>query len=237
MKRVLFVDAVEPPAEFPVDPSGSVEQWFGRHLKRERDLQVQTLRISSPQLAAESGTADGIIISGSPRDAWADTSDVLEMLVFARRILSGRQPVLGVCFGHQLLGRALGGSVGRNPAGWEVGSRTVGLTAAGLKSPLFDGFHYEFAVIQGHRDAVLALPPRAKILATNGHTPIQAFSLDERIFGVQFHPEMDGDILRRLWTERRERLRGEVSFDLDEALDSAEADASCVFHNFAAMLQ
>jgi GMP synthase-like glutamine amidotransferase len=78
---------------------------------------------------------------------------------------------------------------------------------------------------------------RAKILATNGHTPIQAFSLDERIFGVQFHPEMDGDILRRLWTERRERLRGEVSFDLDQALDSAEADASRIFHNFVAMLQ
>jgi GMP synthase (glutamine-hydrolysing) len=236
MKRVLLVDAVEPTAERAAHPLGSVERWFGTYLKAERDVSFHVVPGSSPILAAEADAADGVIVSGSPRDAWADSPDVLHLLEFVRRVVSRGQPVLGVCFGHQLLGRGLGADVRRNPAGWEVGARKVELTAAGLESPLFAGFDSEFDVIESHRDAVLTLPSGAKLLAANAHTPIQAFSVDERFFGVQFHPEMDGEILRHVWTERREKLRGTVDFDLDQALDSADADASRVFHNFVAIL-
>ncbi len=135
------------------------------------------------------------------------------------------------------ISRATGGDVGRNPAGWEVGAIPVELTAEGRQSPLFAGFDPEFAAIQSHRDAVFTLPAVAKILATNARAPIQAFSADDRIFGVQFHPEMDGEILRHRWSERREKLRGQVGFDLDRALDTAEADASRVLQNFVAMLR
>lgn len=235
MKRVLLVDAVEAPPECAAGPMGSVEQWFARHLKPSAEM--QTLPASSPLLATAAETSDGVIISGSPRDAWADEPDVLNLLEFVRRILAGRQPVLGVCFGHQLLGRAVGGDVRRNPAGWEVGSPTVELTPAGLKNPLFAGFESKFATIQSHQDAVLALPASAKVLATNARTPIQAFSIEDRIFGVQFHPEMDGEILRHRWTERRGKLRGQTGFDLDQALDSADADASRVLQNFLTILR
>jgi GMP synthase (glutamine-hydrolysing) len=236
MKRVLLVDAVESTAERTAHPVGSVERWFGTYLKAEPDVGFHVVPGSSPMLTSEADAADGVIISGSPRDAWADSPDVLHLLEFAQRIVSRGQMVLGVCFGHQLLGRALGADVRRNPAGWEVGARKVELTAAGLESPLFAGFDAEFGVIESHRDAVLTLPRGAKLLAANAHTPIQAFSVDERFFGVQFHPEMDGEILRQVWAERREKVRGTVDFDLDQALDSADADASRVFHNFAAIL-
>jgi GMP synthase (glutamine-hydrolysing) len=237
MKRVLLVDAVEAPADLSAGPLGSVEQWFGRCLVSERNLEIQTLPASSPKLAAAAERADGVIISGSLRDAWTDEPDVLQLLAFAQQIVSRRQPMLGVCFGHQLLGRALGGDVRRNPVGWEVGSTTVELTAAGSESPLFAGFDSQFSAIQSHRDAVLSLPANATLLATNAHTPIQAFSVGDRVFGVQFHPEMDGAILRHRWTERREKLRGQTAFDLDLALDSAEADASRIMPNFVAILR
>jgi GMP synthase (glutamine-hydrolysing) len=158
------------------------------------------------------------------------------MLKFVQTIIARRQPVLGVCFGHQLLGRGLGGEVRQHPAGWEVGTCKVKLTDAGLESPLFAGFDPEFDVIESHRDAVFTLPAGARLLATNAHTPIQAFSVEDRFFGVQFHPEMNGEILRHVWTERRVKLRGQVGFDLDQALDSANADAPRLFHNFIAAL-
>jgi GMP synthase (glutamine-hydrolysing) len=236
MKRVLLVDAVESPAERAADPPGSVERWFGTYLNFAEEVDFQTVPASSPRLDSEAKAADGVIISGSPRDAWSDAPDVLHLVEFVQRIASRRQPVLGVCFGHQLLARGLGADVRRNPAGWEVGARKVELTPAGLESPLFAGFDAEFEVIESHRDAVLTLPPGAKLLAANAHTPIQAFSVEERFFGVQFHPEMDGEILRHVWTERREKLRGEVGFDLDQALDTADADASRIFRNFVAIL-
>lgn len=236
MKRVLLVDAVEAPPELAAHPLGSVEKWFGKYLSQERGVELQTLPSSAAGLAGAADIADAVIISGSPRDAWAADPDTLGLLDLTRQVVSSRRPMLGVCFGHQLLGRALGGEVQRNPAGWEVGSLTVELTLAGLASPLFAGFDPTFRVIQSHRDAVLTLPPGAKLLATNAWTPVQAFSFEDRIFGVQFHPEMSGEILRHRWKERRERLRGQTGFDLDQALDSAEADASRVFHNFIAML-
>lgn len=236
MKRVLLVDAVESPAERSAQPLGSVEQWFGRFLNPERGVSFQVLPASSSNLASAADAADGVIISGSPRDAWSDTPDVLNLVQFAQRTASHGQYILGVCFGHQLLARALGADVRRNPAGWEVGARKVELTSVGVNSPLFSGFDAEFDVMESHRDAVLTLPPGAELLAANTHTPIQAFGVEDRMFGVQFHPEMSGDILRHVWAERRDRLRGEVSFDLDEALDTADADASQIFHNFIAIL-
>jgi GMP synthase (glutamine-hydrolysing) len=236
MKRVLLVDAVESTAKNPVHPPRPVEQWFGVHLAAKDQVSLQVIPSSSPTLDTNAAEADGVIISGSPRDAWADSPDILQLLEFVRRTVSRGQPTLGVCFGHQLLGRGLGADVSQNPAGWEVGARKVKLTSDGLNSALFAGFDPEFDAIESHRDAVLTLPPAGKLLASNTHTPIQAFSVGERFFGVQFHPEMDGEILRYVWSERREKLRGTVGFDLDHALDSAEADASRIFHNFIAML-
>ena len=236
MKRVLLVDAVEDASESAKASVRSVEQWFGRHLGLERKAVLHTVPASSSSLGEAAEGADGVVISGSPRDAWSEDPEVLRLLGFARQLLLGRQPVLGVCFGHQLLARAAGGDVRRSSMGWEVGATRVHLTPAGVESPLFAGFDEEFAAIQSHRDAVSALPPGATVLAMNAHTPIQAFSLEKRIFGVQFHPEMNGEILRRRWSERREQWRGQVSFDLDHALDSADADASRVLRNFLAIL-
>jgi GMP synthase (glutamine-hydrolysing) len=234
MKRILLVDAVETAAADADRPLASVEHWFERHLRGCADL--HTLPASAPTLAEDAKSVDGVMISGSARDAWADSPDVLDLLAFARRMLAADRPVLGVCFGHQLLGRALGGEVRRNPAGWEVGATRVELTPDGAESPLFAGFDAKFMAIQSHRDAILALPAEAKVLATNPHSPIQAFSVGDRVFGVQFHPEMDGEILRHRWVKRREKLRGQVGFDLDAALDTAEADASRVLRNFIALI-
>jgi GMP synthase-like glutamine amidotransferase len=236
MKRVLLVDAVESPAESSIHLGRPVERWFGAHLNQKYNVILEVVPASSAALATSADAADGVIISGSPRDAWSDSPDVLQLLEFVQRTISRSQPTLGVCFGHQLLGRGLGADVRQNPAGWEVGARKVKLTSDGLNSALFAGFDPEFEAIESHRDAVLTLPPAGKLLASNTHTPIQAFSVGERFFGVQFHPEMDGEILRFVWTERREKFRGQVGFDLDHALDSAEADASRIFHNFIAML-
>lgn len=236
MKNVLLVDVVEAPAEFAAHPLGSVEKWFGRTLHNLPGVALRTIPASSTELQVSAKAADAIIISGSPRDAWVDSPDIQQLIRFAQDAAERRQPMLGVCFGHQLLGRALGGEVRQNPAGWEVGSPSIQLTDAGAKSPLFAGFSAQFPVIQSHRDAVITLPPGGTLLAMNASTSIQAFSLEERILGVQFHPEMDGAILRHLWEKRREKLRGQVGFDLDQVLDTAEADSSRVLHNFVQKL-
>jgi GMP synthase (glutamine-hydrolysing) len=106
------------------------------------------------------------------------------------------RPVLGVCFGHQLLAWKHGARVARNPAGRELGTVTVELTAQGRSCELFSGFPERFEVQATHDDVVLEAVEGLQVLARNETCGVQAFSLGARIFGVQFHPEMDATSIR-----------------------------------------
>jgi GMP synthase (glutamine-hydrolysing) len=112
-------------------------------------------------------------------------------------------PVLGVCFGHQLLAAALGGTVERNPRGPEVGTREVTLTEAGRGDPLLAGLPDRLAVQQFHADHVPAVPPGAVLLAGGAHTPVQAFAHGPRLRAVQFHPEFTVARVRAMCDEER----------------------------------
>lgn len=238
-RKLLVIDIVEFAPEEAGHPLGNVAQWFERHFEVLHGITVRTVRASTERLSEAARTADAIIFSGSPRDAWADDPLNDRLIAVAHHSADEGKPMLGVCFGHQLLARAFGGTVHRHPVGWEVGETTVHLTKAALDSPLFAGMPQQLRVIESHRDAVLELPANAELLASNQHTRTQAFAIGSDIFGVQFHPEMNGDLLRHLWLGRRDRVRGEVDFDLDAQLDSAGStpEAERIFENFATLIR
>lgn len=119
-----------------------------------------------------------------------------------RRHLVERTPVLGICFGHQLLGMALGGSSGPNARGREIG--TV-MFAAAQGDSLLGGLS-EIPVAMTHLDTVNALPPDAAVLGSTALDPHAAIRFSETAWGVQFHPEMDAAILRDYVTALRDRL-------------------------------
>jgi GMP synthase (glutamine-hydrolysing) len=105
------------------------------------------------------------------------------------------KPVLGVCFGHQLLAWRHGARIAKNPLGRELGPVHVELTYAGRRSPLFDAFPPRFEVQATHEDVVLE-GGGLEVLASNAACGIQAFARGPRTFGVQFHPEMDATSIR-----------------------------------------
>jgi GMP synthase (glutamine-hydrolysing) len=144
---------------------------------------------------------------------------------YLRELTRERVPALGVCFGHQLLGQALGGEVQRNPRGREIG--TVGLTTL-LDDTLFRRVAFPLRVNATHVDSVVRLPPDATVLAKTELEPHAAVRFNESTWGVQFHPELDADIMRAFLEERRELITNE---GLDAArlladVDDAPAGAS-----------
>jgi GMP synthase (glutamine-hydrolysing) len=143
-----------------------------------------------------------------------------------------------VCFGHQLVGYAFGGRVRENPAGWEVGTIEIELTDEGRRDPLFAGLPARLRVNQSHQDEVFELG-QARRLAGGAQTATQAIAVGEHVRGVQFHPEMDGSVIRRLIDYRRAILGGDAekrgkreSVDQILARSGDTPDSEQVLRNF-----
>jgi GMP synthase-like glutamine amidotransferase len=129
---------------------------------------------------------------------------------FVSRMLAAGTPLLGICLGGQLLADVAGGVVSSNCCG-EKGLVDVNLTVTGAADPLFAGIDRRFRAFQWHNDS-FTIPPGATHLATSAACPGQAFRLGNA-WGVQFHPEVDSDIVAA-WSGRtpdRERLTAEFA--------------------------
>jgi GMP synthase (glutamine-hydrolysing) len=187
---------------------GDYPDWFNQALGAE----LPVLRAHLGETLELPAGTQGVIVSGSPLsltqpEPWMD--EVAEELL---RIGERGTPVLGVCFGHQLLGRAAGSQVVRNPKGREMGTVRVQLTAAGRTDPLFRGWVPEdgLAEVQAtHVDSVDPVPPGATLLASNERCATQALRLSDAVASVQFHPELRPETLRDLIDSRAGALRAE----------------------------
>jgi GMP synthase (glutamine-hydrolysing) len=105
-------------------------------------------------------------------------------------------PALGVCLGHQLIAAALGGTVGRNPRGRQIGVYDVGWTAEAATDPLLAGFATTRRAVQWNEDLVLEPPPGAVLLAATALGEVQAMRFAPTVWGVQWHPEATPEIVR-----------------------------------------
>ncbi|HVE87498.1 MAG TPA: glutamine amidotransferase [Myxococcales bacterium] len=136
---------------------------------------------------------DAVIVTGSPLSATAPTAWMKELAGYMVDAAERRVPVLGVCFGHQLLGMVMGVPVVKSPAGREIGTVEVALTEEGWRDPLFEGLPARFPIQTTHEDVVPVLPPGARLLAKNEAAAVQAMALGKYLRGVQFHPELSAE--------------------------------------------
>ena len=151
--EVKTVRASIPDWEKEALPLGGVDGWFRAALRKcDSKVDVKTVRASTPDWEKEVAWADAVMISGSPRDAFADDEWTHALMAKVARLLEKKKPVLGVCYGHQILGRVEGGKVGRCNEGWELGETKVEVTPEGLSSPLLEGLPKQMNVMQSHRD-------------------------------------------------------------------------------------
>jgi GMP synthase-like glutamine amidotransferase len=151
--------------------------------------------------AEDLASYDGFVITGSPHDAHGEEPWVRRLCSLVRTLHAMGKRVLGVCFGHQVLCRALGGRVGRARGGWDIGVRTVTFTR-GLQDRSLVGFLGELpqsaTLVEVHQDEVWEIPPGATVLASSEKTRVEAFAVGELVLGIQGHPEYTTDILHNL---------------------------------------
>ena len=142
-------------------------------------------------------------------------------------------PTLGICLGAQLLALTMGGKVGRNPEGPEIGAQLVAKRANAATDPLFRELPITPDVIQWHYDAVLELPAGAVLLAGSPTCDVQAFRAGRVAWGIQFHIETTPQIVRDWAAADRARLDG---YDLERIIERSDAvhdDIEAVWRPFA----
>jgi len=206
MKPLLILKMGQTLAEIS-EARGDFEDWIQEGMGWTDDVQV--IRPFLSETLPEGFDYAGVVITGSA----AMVSDKLEWSQRVREwiqpLFDSDVPILGICYGHQFLADALGGRVGRNPLGTEVGTVEICLARGAMGDPLFSGMGESIVSQAYHSETVLELPKGAVRLAYNERDPNQAFRMNEHIWGTQFHPEFDADVSRRYATARREKLRAE----------------------------
>jgi GMP synthase (glutamine-hydrolysing) len=184
---------------------GDYEDWIlgGMGLARARALVAavgEGAALPDPsRLSAAVVTGSSAMVSA--REPWSERT-----AAWLREVALAGVPVLGICYGHQLLAHALGGRVAPNPRGREIGTVDVELLAAARADPLLSGLPVRFPAQATHVESVLELPAGATLLASSCGDPHQAFRVGAHAWGVQFHPEFDADVIRAYLEARREDL-------------------------------
>jgi GMP synthase (glutamine-hydrolysing) len=180
----------------------------------------------------------GVVVTGSSamvshHEAWSERT-----AEWLRGAVDCGTPVLGICYGHQLLAHALGGRVGPNPRGRQIGTIRVNLEESAAHDALLAGFGSSLRVHVTHVEVVLDLPDAAVRLASSDGDPNSAFSIGAAAWGVQFHPEFDAQVMGRYIEARREQLVVE-EIDADHRLASVEesADGTALLRRFRELLE
>jgi GMP synthase (glutamine-hydrolysing) len=154
----------------------------------------------------EPSEVSGVVVTGSASSVTDREPWVLRAEEHLRVLVRERVPTFGICFGHQMLGQALGGEVAKNPLGREIGTVDLVIQA---EDPLLDGLVPPLRANATHVDTVSRLPPGAKVLARSAREPHAAVRFGERAWGVQFHPEMDAAVIREFISARRDVIASE----------------------------
>lgn len=211
MKRICIVKAGESLAEI-VARRGDFEVWIADGLGVPlAELDVVDVFRGQELPAADAPAA--VVVTGSPsmvseREGWSEAAG--RWLADAYR---AGTPLLGLCYGHQLIAQALGGRVGPNPRGRQIGTVAVELVAGSRDDPLLRVLPPHPVVHATHVESVLEPPPGAQVLGSTALDPFHVLRFGRRAWGVQFHPEFDADIMRGYLEGRRAILEAE-GFDV-----------------------
>ncbi|HHB83251.1 MAG TPA: type 1 glutamine amidotransferase [Devosia sp.] len=151
-------------------------------------------------LPASPTSAEGWIITGSKFSTYGGYDWIAPLEAFLRAAYAKEVPIIGVCFGHQILAQALGGKVEKFPGGWSVGATTYDMGPG--KDPQ--------TIMAWHQDQVTQLPPGASVAGRSDFCKYAMLSYGTRALSIQAHPEFTPEFMNDLIEARRDILPDDI---------------------------
>ncbi len=198
---------------------GDYPDMFQRLLGRDHDqLDVRVYNLTQGQFPQHLDACDAWLFTGSKWSVYDSDDWIVRAHELVKILHADRRPTIGVCFGHQLVARALGGHVDKAANGWGVGVHTMHVYE---QRPWMDPARSEVPLLVSHQDQVQQPPPGAEHLAGHPFCPYDMFQIGDHILTVQGHPEFPKGYSQALMEIRRETL-GEDTYT--EGMASLDGD-------------
>lgn len=146
---------------------------------------------------------DGYVITGSPASVHDGAAWIGQLLNLIRDVDEARIPTVGVCFGHQAIALALGGTVEASPGGWGFGTAT---TTFSRSEPWMVPARQSLTLYAAHSEQVTRAPGGAVVLGGSAFCPIASYRVGTHIFTTEYHPEMTLEFISALVEELADYL-------------------------------
>lgn len=168
---------------------------------------------------------DGWMVTGSRHGVYEDLPWMRTLKAFLRQSVADRVPVVGICFGHQILADAMGGRVEKSDRGWGVGVHHYGVSRP---LPFMADAPSNFAIQAMHQDQVVALPPGAEVIAGSDFCPYGALAYGDVALSFQGHPEFAAAFSEELIASRKGALIPDATAEAALASLAGRTDAPLV---------
>jgi GMP synthase (glutamine-hydrolysing) len=201
-----------PPEEL-IEKHGTYAQAFERLLSG-RGFEFEAWACLEGELPDNINQADGWLITGSKYGAYEDLPWIKPLEEFLRKAYSAEIPIVGICFGHQILAQALGGKVEKFSGGW----------AGGRTEYTFDGHDQTVPIMAWHQDQVIEAPADATTICSTDFCKHAALKYGNQALTIQPHPEFTRAYFDDLLQVRRNVLPEDVTREAEKAADAGAMD-------------
>lgn len=192
------------------------EDWIKNNIYSK--VEIEIVDILNNQKLPNFEDCLGVIITGSHSMVTDNLAWSLYTENWIKDSISKQIPILGICYGHQLICKALGGKVENNPNGKEIGTVKVYANKNISNDKLFKDAPLDFFVNVTHMQSIIILPENAISLAFNEHDKNQIVKFSNLVWGIQFHPEFNEKIMYQYIKEQEKRLI-ELEFNVDKLVN------------------
>ncbi|NYT66148.1 glutamine amidotransferase [Alcaligenaceae bacterium] len=240
-RKPLLILQMGYPPEDDIRRYGSQADWFKAALINPGlpsvpvDIPYLVVKPFLGEVIPAPETIQAAVISGS----WAMVTDKADWsercAAWVKDAITANTPLLGVCYGHQLMAYALGGVVDYNPKGKELGTQDITLLPTAQDDPLFANLPAHFPAHLTHEQSVLVPPKGTTVLASTHHDAHQILRYSPTAVSVQFHPEFTPAIMASSIERNRTRLQAQ-GLNTDSLIGDVRAtpDATNILRRFVA---